>query len=116
MLNHFATCLFSQVEVYLNGVQVADLSSAVTYPWRMFIQSFLSYNSEVKKTYLAAEGYYPESANEVDTINLIIIIIIFITIIIIINQPFCLANWDDKQLAKQKQASFFRQLGLGAFC
>ena len=35
----------------------------------MFIQSFLSYNSEVKKTYLAAKGYYPESANEVDTIN-----------------------------------------------
>ena len=49
LVNHFAVCLFSQVEVYLNGVQVADLSSAVTYPWRMFIQSFLSYNSEVKK-------------------------------------------------------------------
>ncbi len=69
LANHFAACLFSQVEVYLNGVQVADLSSAVTYPWRMFIQSFLSYNSEVKKTYLAAEGYYPENADEVDTIN-----------------------------------------------
>ena len=38
LVNHFAACLFSQVEVYLNGVQVADLSSAVTYPWRMFIQ------------------------------------------------------------------------------
>ena len=31
MVNNFAACLFSQVEVYLNGVQVADLSSAVTY-------------------------------------------------------------------------------------
>ena len=68
LVNHFAACLFSQVEVYLIGVQVADLSSAVTYPWRMFLQSFLSYNSEVKKTYLATKGYYPESTNEVATI------------------------------------------------
>ena len=65
LVNHFATCLFSQVEVYLNGVQVADLSSAVTYPWRMFLQSFLSYNYDVKDTYLAAEGYYPETVDQV---------------------------------------------------
>ena len=55
LVNHFAACLFSQVEVYLNGVQVADLSSAVTYPWTMFIQSFLSYNYDVKDSYLWAE-------------------------------------------------------------
>ena len=65
LVNHFAACLFSQVEVYLNGVQVADLSSAVTYPWRMFLQSFLSYNIDVKDTYLAVEGYYPETIDEV---------------------------------------------------
>ena len=68
LVNHFAACLFSQVEVYLNGVQMAYLSSAVTYPWRMFLQSFLNYNSDVKKIYLAAKGYYPESANQVATI------------------------------------------------
>ena len=65
MVNHFAACLFSQVEVYLNGVQVADLRSAVTYPWRMFLQWYLSYNIDVKDTYLAAEGYYPEDDVEV---------------------------------------------------
>ena len=65
LVNHFAACLFSQVEVYLNGVQVADLSSAVTYPWRMFLQSYLSYNIDVKDTYMAAEGYYPENEDEV---------------------------------------------------
>ena len=65
LLNHFAACLFSQVEVYLNGVQVADLSSEVTYPWRMFLQSFLSYNIDVKDTYLAAEGFYNEDEDEV---------------------------------------------------
>ena len=36
LVNHFAPCLFGQVEVYLNGVQVADLSSAVTYPGECF--------------------------------------------------------------------------------
>ena len=65
LVNHFATCLFSQVEVSLNGVQVADLSSVVTYPWRMVLQSFLSYNIDVKDTFLAAEGYYPETIDDV---------------------------------------------------
>ena len=67
LVNHFAACLFSQVEVYLNGVQIADLSSAVTYPWRMFIQSFLSYNFDVKDSYLAPEGFYNETINKVTT-------------------------------------------------
>ena len=65
LVNHFAVCLFSQVEVYLNGVQVADLSSAVTYPWRMFIQSFLSCNFDVKDSYMAAEGFYNKTIAEV---------------------------------------------------
>ena len=65
LVNHFAACLFSQVEVYLNGVRVADLSSAVTYPWRMFIQSFLSYNFDVKDSYLSTEGFYNENISEV---------------------------------------------------
>ena len=65
LVNHSAACLFSQVEVYLNGTQVCDLSSAVTYPWKMFIQTVLSYNTEVKKTYLAAEGYYNEESRDI---------------------------------------------------
>ena len=65
LVNHFAACLFSQVEVYLNGTQVCDLSSAVSYPWKMFLQSYLSYNSDVKRTYLSAEGYYPENYQEI---------------------------------------------------
>ena len=65
LVNYFAACLFSQVEVYLNGVQIADLSSAVTYPWRMFIQSFLSYQYDVKDTYLAAKGFYNKTMSEI---------------------------------------------------
>ena len=65
LVNHFAACLFSQVEVYLNGVQEADLSLAVTYPWRMFIKSFLSYNFDVKYSYMAAIRFYNETIAEV---------------------------------------------------
>lgn len=49
LVNHFTACLFSQIEVYLNGTQICDLSSANAYPWRMFIQSYLTYNEAVKK-------------------------------------------------------------------
>ena len=64
LVNHFASVLFSQVEVYLNGTQVCDLSSSVTYPWKMFFQSYLSYGLDVKTTTLGAEGYYEEKAAE----------------------------------------------------
>ena len=30
----------------------------------MFLQSYLSYNIDVKDTYLSAEGYYPETEDE----------------------------------------------------
>ena len=66
LVNHFSACLFSQVEVYLNGTQVADLSSANSYPWKMFIQSYLSYGTNVKDSILQAEGYYKEKATEAD--------------------------------------------------
>ena len=66
LVNHFTTCLFSQVEVYLNGTQICDLSSSNSYPWRMFIQSYLSYSDAVKKSYLAAEGFYKSNPSEAD--------------------------------------------------
>ena len=69
LVNHFAACLFSQVEVYLNGTQVCDLSSAVSYPWKMFLQSYLSYNIDVKDTYLSSEGYYSEVYKEIELVS-----------------------------------------------
>ena len=69
LVNHFSACLFSQVEVYLNGTQVCDLSSANSYPWRMFIQSYLTYSKAVKDSYLAAEGYYSENPDEADNLD-----------------------------------------------
>ena len=69
LVNHFTACLFSQVEVYLNGTQVCDLSSANSYPWRMFIQSYLSYSDAVKDSYLAAEGFYKSNPSEANNDN-----------------------------------------------
>ena len=66
LVNHFSACLFSQVEVYLNGTQICDLSSANSYPWKMFIQSYLTYSNAVKASYLAAEGYYAATSIESD--------------------------------------------------
>ena len=66
LVNHFSAALFSQIEVYLNGTQVCDVSSSVTYPWKMFFQSFLSYDSQVKNSLLEAEGYYHESSAEIE--------------------------------------------------
>ena len=70
LVNHFSACLFSQVEVYLNGTQICDLSSANSYPWRMFIQSYLTYNKAVKGSYLMAEGFYPSFPSESDNSEL----------------------------------------------
>ena len=74
LCNHFSACLFSQVEVYLNGTQISDLSSSNSYPWKMFLQSLLSYNPTVKNSYLETEGFYSENLNELaletfDSIN-----------------------------------------------
>ena len=70
LANHFTTCLFSQVEVYLNGTQICDLSSANSYPWKMFIQSFLTYSRAVKESYLVTEGFYRSLASESDNTDM----------------------------------------------
>ena len=66
LVNNFAYNLFSQVEIYLNGVQVCDLSTANAYPFRNFIQTELSYNLENKKYQLKSEGYFVEEPEEIE--------------------------------------------------
>ena len=52
LVNNFASNLFSQVEIYINGIQVCDLSTANSYPFRNFIQTELSYDTEIKECQL----------------------------------------------------------------
>ena len=66
LANNFAYNLFSQVEIYLNGVQVCDVSTANAYPFRNFIQTELSYDLENKKCQLRSEGYFVEEPEEIE--------------------------------------------------
>ena len=65
LVNNFAHNLFSQVEIYVNGTQVCDLSTANSYPFKNFIQTELSYDQEVKECQLRAEGYFVEEAGDI---------------------------------------------------
>ena len=65
LVNNFASNLFSQVEIYINGIQVCDLSTANSYPFRNFIQTKLSYDTEIKECQLRAEGYFVETETEI---------------------------------------------------
>ena len=65
LANNFAHNLFSQVEIYINGTQVCDLSTANAYPFRNFIQTELSYDKESKECQLRAEGYFVETEEEI---------------------------------------------------
>jgi len=55
--------LFKQVEVYLNGQCINDLSTA-TYAWKAFIESSLTFDTAMKETTLAATTMYIK-----DTLN-----------------------------------------------
>ena len=65
LANNFATNLFSAVEIYINGTQVCDLSTANSYPFKNFIQTELSFDRETKQSQLRAEGYFEEKENDI---------------------------------------------------
>ena len=54
--------LFKQVELYVNGTQVVDLSSP-TYPWKAFLETYLSYSSNVKNTSLQSSLFHDDEAH-----------------------------------------------------
>lgn len=56
--NHYAACLFSQIEVYLNGTQVCDLSAHLSYPFKQYIDSIMSYHYNTLNHVKKSEGYY----------------------------------------------------------
>ena len=58
--HHWGACLFSQIEIYLNGTQVCDLSAPVSYPFKHYIDSSLSYHWNVINNVGKAEGYYKD--------------------------------------------------------
>ena len=57
LANHYAAAIFSQVEIYLNGTQVCDLSAPVSYPYKHNIDVTLSYPFLVFNYLFESEGY-----------------------------------------------------------
>ena len=59
-VNNFLHSLFSEVEVYVGGVQVTTSSNL--YPYRAYLENLLSYDVGAKSTQLAAELFYQDTA------------------------------------------------------
>lgn len=55
--NLFPQSLFKQIEVYLNGQCINDLSTP-TYPFKAFIETHLTFDTNIKDTTLAATEMY----------------------------------------------------------
>ena len=55
--NHYCATLFSQTEVHLNGTQIGDLGTPLSYPFKQHIDFLLSYDNNVKTNVGRAEGY-----------------------------------------------------------
>jgi len=58
-VNSIANTIFRQIEVELNGVQVADLSSP-TYHYKSYIETLLTYGKDAKRGSLANAFYTKE--------------------------------------------------------
>ena len=69
LVNNFPQTLFRQVELYLNGTCVSDLSTP-TYAFKAYLENHLSYPEDVKKTTLFAKELYAkdEPGSEGDSI------------------------------------------------
>ena len=55
---HYGACLFSQIEIYLNGTQVCDQSSSVSYPFKHHIDTMLTYHMFTIKFAPQSEGCF----------------------------------------------------------
>lgn len=66
-VNNFLHSLFSQVDVFLNGILVT--SSSNTYPYRAYIENLLSYGPAAKRSQLTACLFYKDAAGKMDKAN-----------------------------------------------
>jgi hypothetical protein len=55
LVNNLLHSIFSQVQVYVNNVEVENTNSH--YPYRTYLENLLSYGKEAKKTFLQNEFF-----------------------------------------------------------
>ena len=63
---HYAAAIFSQIEIYLNGTQVCDLSAPFSYPYKHNIDVTLSYPYSVSNYLFKSEGYFSTEMEKED--------------------------------------------------
>jgi len=63
-INYYGNTLFENVELYLNGNLIE--SSNNLYPYKAFLQTFLSMGQDAKENQLALCGYFPDTG-DIDT-------------------------------------------------
>ena len=63
-VNNWLHSLFSQVDVYINDTLVTPSSN--TYPFRAYVDTFLSYGDEAKNTQLTSQLWYKDTAGHMD--------------------------------------------------
>ena len=63
-LNNWLHSLFSQVDVYINDTLVT--TSSITYPFRAYIETLLSYSAEATKTQLFSQLWYKDTAGHMN--------------------------------------------------
>jgi hypothetical protein len=66
-VNNIAQSLFSQVDLFLNGVLVTHSSSTAHY--RAYLENLLSYSCDTKQSQLTLNGWYKDTAGQFDTLD-----------------------------------------------
>ena len=64
---NFLHTLWSQCDLYLNGVLVTQASN--TYPYRAYIKTLLSFGEEAKKSQLSCSFWYGDTASRFDSLT-----------------------------------------------
>ena len=64
---NFSSSFFENVELYLNGTLIE--SSNNLYPYKSYLQTLLSYDTQIKKTQLQAAGLYDDDGANQDSDN-----------------------------------------------
>jgi len=59
--------LFSQVDISLKGTQVT--TSTNTYPYRVMIETLLSYGNDTKKSQLTSDLFYADQPGRMDAVD-----------------------------------------------
>lgn len=68
-INNFASSLFSQVDLELNGTSIETTNE--TYPYKAYISDLLNYGQDSKNTFLQTALFYKDTPGNMDSLELL---------------------------------------------